>query len=1433
MSARPPGRRMESLFDNRYRYDYIYPRGRSGETLRAYDTQDNDRPVVIKRPAPQDAPPMRAGQEVSIRNEKKALERLSGHSVLTELRGSGSFRVGGHTHEYIVMDLAVGQIAEDMVLELAEQGEYLPELETLVIMDNLLDLLAYAHDHQVIYNDVDAKHLFWDRDNYRLKVIDWGNAVFTDEPGALPTVTRSADIYQCGELLFFILTGGNRLTTQVDEGGDTFFVNFGPDAERIPARLQTVLTRAVHPDPKRRYGDISELRHALGEYRQPLEKARDEIVSRVHKRVRSTASKEELEELADSLQDALNMDPGYPKATALAAEIQHFLRQISIQADLDAVRIYLESGNWPRAVSLLHDLLPTAEAENEPLIRFLIAATVTLEDLQIASVPDGFLDALDPLFKGDAPAAGQVLLAATGVGPKARQAQWLLAEQLATLVSDVVLLRPHLVRLRHDLQAVAGAERALAVLDDAETLLDSAPLPGLTGLQVVYQQAEAILARLEPELDDLAGSREPVEHDAALASLGRARHAANEVARQLEEVGNYIYGEPSHAGDLLYRASMIDPTSPYFDALHDYFDEVHQAITALGQFKPKSDGTNLAAWFAGVQDFLQPYLEDLPDRQLHAAAAAIRRAAEGWTTVVNYLALGRRQPTIEMLRTTADTLRPYNEVAAAWMGTLANRLPDTTYTERLSPNTRLADLLIDGWKAWDGGQGTVAAEMGRRAHKQATTDGERLAADRLCKLGELLENWLADDGPRDAERTDQAETEVLAIFLTEEEQERRTFADQMPNTGLYLRAMSRGIVSYMHQSSSGGWRALYMHYVLRGMLSLLDDNLDDAEFWRNAAANTFEEARTHRAFQVLDRALTGRRLVQAAEKALNGVSGPNDLAAVREALNAPLAGEMLTGAEQSVQLLSDALRSWSDGDFHSVRQALDESLDQIDRAIQVADLHIDSFVEWLTDLRDAAAELQQARLVIEQKALSTSEEPDPAIAEAHHQIVTLTLDTLGPDYAHQVRQWEEMYGAVLETYTTQRLDRREKLAAFDRHFASLFISKHPSYPLFRHWESVIENLPEEAPEDDVIALESIGPTGEDASLAYLEDDREPEPDAQLIRAGRREGELPWNLIIIGALIVLAVAIAFGVMRYTGREDKPLDEDGAVPTGVIGPAVQPDETEAAAALPSPTATRAPTDTPIPSSPTPTLTATLESPTITPTEAPTETQAVEATPTVFVTSTIAPSATPAPVAASNKPNRDVLVALAELPGELRPWPDGAFEPGDGNSWMLSTAGSEDGTLAIELSPELMSELFQPGVANTLIEARAVLELVAYDPASMANGEVGFGLGAENSFGQRTIGQVQYVEESLVDLGMNQNGQFRSRTQAPLGSAQIELTVRRVDDTTFGFLVDGRSLGDSVALFAEGDPVTLIVFVSGTDVVVEISTFLIDFRPRDELP
>ncbi|MCZ7540628.1 MAG: hypothetical protein M5U29_12110 [Anaerolineae bacterium] len=621
MSNQLPGRRTESLFDNRYRYDHIYPRGRSGETLRAYDTHDNDRPVVIKRPAPQDAPPMRAGHEVSIRTERQALERLAGHPVLTELRGSGTFRVGGHTHEYIVMDLAGGEIVEKMVLDLAARGAALPELEILTIVDSLLDLLVHAHDRQVVYNDVDAKHLFWDRASYRLKVIDWGNAVFLDEPGALPTVSRATDIYQVGELLTFILTGGNRLVVETGEDGEHFFVNFGADSERISPRLQAIITRAVNPDPRRRFGTILELRHALNEYRQPLLKARDEIVSRVRKRVRATASVEELTALRAELDAALEMDPGFPEATRLASEIQTILRQISVQADLDAIRIYLESGNWPRALSLLDDLLPNADPTHEPLIRFLIAASATLDNQEITPPPTGFLQALDLLFRGEAQRAGQTLLTAPEVRINARQAQWLLAEQLAAHVPEVTLLRPHLFKLRRDLEGVPAGANALALIANIEEALARAPVPGLTGLHVLYRQVAAGLVDLEHALAPLDGAVPDHVYEAALASARRACAAADAIVALLEDVGGSVYGNPAQAGDDLYRAACIDPTSPHFGTLHDYFDEVHQAINALRQFRPRPDGANLAAWFADVDEFLQ----SIPGRP--AGTRAARRSA--------------------------------------------------------------------------------------------------------------------------------------------------------------------------------------------------------------------------------------------------------------------------------------------------------------------------------------------------------------------------------------------------------------------------------------------------------------------------------------------------------------------------------------------------------------------------------------------------------------------------------------------------------------------------------------------------------------------------------------------------------------------------------------------------------------------------------------
>jgi hypothetical protein len=197
-------------------------------------------------------------------------------------------------------------------------------------------------------------------------------------------------------------------------------------------------------------------------------------------------------------------------------------------------------------------------------------------------------------------------------------------------------------------------------------------------------------------------------------------------------------------------------------------------------------------------------------------------------------------------------------------------------------------------------------------------------------------------------------------------------------------------------------------------------------------------------------------------------------------------------------------------------------------------------------------------------------------------------------------------------------------------------------------------------------------------------------------------------------------------------------------------------------------------------------------------------------------------------------DVLESLAVLPADQRVWPTGAFDARvEGDGWLLSTANSGGGALQIELTPDLLAALFQPGVANALNRADVVLELVAWDDTALANDEVAFGLGAINRSGQTAVGQVRFDESNLINLGLSQNDRFYLRSVMPQQDAEIELSMRRVDENTLGFFVDGKHLGDPVILFPNSEPITLVLYASGQGVQVKVSAFSVTIRPRSELP
>ena len=628
----------DSLFDNRYRYDYIYPRGRSGETLRAVDTQDNDRPVVIKRPAPQDAPPIRAGQEVSILNERKALTRLAGHAVLTALLGGGQFSVSGTMHQYIVMERAEGIIIGDLVMELAQRGERMPELELLVAIDSLLDLLYKAHAHDIVYNDVDAKHLFWDRDNYRLKLIDWGNAIFLEgDEVTAQGISRQTDIFQVGELLYYILTGGGRLDIPRDAGED-FRVSFGHDSERIHSRLQAIVSRAAHPNPRLRYSSIAELRKDLTDYRAPLERERNAVIGRVVDRLRRDLSKDELLGLYKALEPALAMDPGYPASRSALQEIQNRQNDLEVSADLDAARIYMESGNWSRAVTVFDELRARARGDHAALIGLMLDWARILVDSTLQNKPATVYDAIILMFEGQTEQAVHLLLS-VDEGEEARSLQYLLAERITAHLPDILLLRPNLYRLQVALEhleaeGIAVGEPRAFLVDIYESLDDLARSNSgsLITLRDGYRAVVDQMTALHTFLGTVRAQHQLSNRKLPLSALERATNAAMALADNMHVIGKQATSSPRDATEALDHSRAIDPLNRAWDAIQRLLSNLYELLGAYQTYVPAADGSDLEAWLKAAQSDLAPFVERLFDEMLVGMVLGLKIAADSWET---------------------------------------------------------------------------------------------------------------------------------------------------------------------------------------------------------------------------------------------------------------------------------------------------------------------------------------------------------------------------------------------------------------------------------------------------------------------------------------------------------------------------------------------------------------------------------------------------------------------------------------------------------------------------------------------------------------------------------------------------------------------------------------------------------------------------------
>lgn len=1458
----------DSLFDHRYRYDFIFPRGRSGETLRAVDTQSADRPVVVKRPAPQDAPPIRAGQEVSILNERKALMRLNGHPVATALLGGGQFVVGGVTHQYIVIERAQGHIIADLVLDLAARGERMAELEMLVVADALLDLLNTAHAAEIVYNDVDAKHLFWNREAYSLKVIDWGNAVFLEGDDATPQgISRQTDIYQVGELLYFIVTGGGRADVQrAAAAGEDFRVDFGEDAGHLHPRLQGLISKALHPNPRYRFKSAEQLRKELADYRAPLERERNAVLARVNERLRKDLSRDELNALLRTLEPVLAADPGFPAARQAQDEIYARQSDLQVSADLDAVRIYLESANWGRAIAVLDELRVRARGDTAILIGLLHDWSALLLDNDVrpsgpSAVTPAIQQSFGLAFTGQMAEAARVLLTIMPEAERVRAVQVLMAERITAHSPDVLLLRPSLYRLEVALAALAaqdyGVAEPRAFLAEINRVLNALSDPADVSLITLRDGYRAVVDRLTALgslLDSLQGQYQFSSRVLPLNALVRAMNAAMALADNMHVIGKQATGSPRSAAEALDSSRLIAPGLPAWDQTEALLNSLYERLEAFHSYIPAADGSDVADWLDTARSELEPYAARLFDEGLDTMIGGLSAAITAWDVYADSVVAGGRADAVGALISATDGVSMVSPTFSGWLNQLRLIVAETHYVERHALYGALGRALADGWEHFDRGRLAEAERLGAQAAESARTDVQRFASNRLRELSQIAREWLERGGVNDPKRTEAALAALEQLYTASELGVRDHFNAQMPSKDTYLRAMSKGLIETLGRDSSAGTRILFVNQVMLGVLDAHDESLDDARFWRDAAARVVPETGlNHPLTRALEELIDRRRDVLSAVTMLNAVSGPPALPALdstRKALEGNAQGRLMQPAIYSLRELEAALRDWSDGEFRAAGIKLENAARAVEDSEKSAQITLTSYRAFLLDLLRGAADMHVNARKMAQIIESRPEVPPEQLRMGHALQADITARMLGEGYAGTLRSWRDTYEAFSSAYADTSLRRSAKLVRLNELFNAMFIDRHPAYSLYRFWYSLIEQAPEfPAPPTDepmprLDESAAVQPAGEFQTLERL-----PAPKGKSKGRGRP--------LLIGALALVAVLALLALLAGRnqaggGAEGTPTDVDFAAVAGTLDITLNPASPTPAGSATSEDAASPAAQTTVtrPPARSATVPPTLETdstavvvaatlpPRVTnqpqPTSTPSLTPTRELTATPTYTATVPPTATntPRPTLPPGglQGQQNLLAGSPEDVAAFLGDPAHFIPAQTSGEWRLGMGESSGGEL-LTVAPTAagLNARYGADAAGRAVRTGADLELITFNPPLVVDDDVYFGLlfQAVNNPALTAGLQINLAEPGVLRLSQREGDTVTAISQRTQGGPLDVRLERDLDAETVRVYVNGQPLGAAIPFVGGDEPVVPLLYVHDGGVIAHVADWSVTLR------
>ncbi len=156
----------EDLLKGRYRVERLLASGGFGQTYLAADTHRPGHPICVVKQLRtfDDAPGLLEIARRLFTKEAETLERLK-HDQIPQLLAY--FEDGSEF--YLVQEYIEGKVLSDLL-----SGQPLPESKVVVMLLNLLKVMHYIHQQQVIHRDIKPQNIIRRQDNGKLVLIDFG-----------------------------------------------------------------------------------------------------------------------------------------------------------------------------------------------------------------------------------------------------------------------------------------------------------------------------------------------------------------------------------------------------------------------------------------------------------------------------------------------------------------------------------------------------------------------------------------------------------------------------------------------------------------------------------------------------------------------------------------------------------------------------------------------------------------------------------------------------------------------------------------------------------------------------------------------------------------------------------------------------------------------------------------------------------------------------------------------------------------------------------------------------------------------------------------------------------------------------------------------------------------------------------------------------------